>query len=101
MKILRFIGWAFMIIALLLALKDIIQLYETKNKNILSLGQIWFDIDQQLGSATLNNSQAFIQRSISASLWENFIQQILISPAFFSLFLMGLGLVWLCRKRGK
>ena len=82
MKILRFIGWAFMIIALLLALKDIIQLYETKNKNILSLGQIWFDIDQQLGSATLNNSQAFIQRSISASLWENFIQQILISPAF-------------------
>ncbi len=64
------------------------------------LGQRWYQIDQALGSATLNTLQAGIERRISVDLWDNVFAPLLLQPAVLIFLVPGLVLVLLFRRWG-
>lgn len=62
---------------------------------MVMIGELWFRIDQGLGTASLNVSQAVIQRYVSPWLWENVVQGALEFPAWPCFAVFGLVLVWI------
>ena len=101
MKTARFIGWVLLALALVLAGHEALNALEGEGYKLIAMGELWFRIDQACGTATLNVTQAFIQRYVWAWLWEGVIQNILLAPAWLVFGLPGLCLVWISRARGK
>ncbi|PPR09173.1 MAG: hypothetical protein CFH41_02690 [Alphaproteobacteria bacterium MarineAlpha11_Bin1] len=99
MKIGRIIGWIFIVLALILAGYQFLFAPTDEGSSIVVLGELWFRLDQILGTGSLNVTQAFIQRYVSVWLWESAIQNILSSPAGLVLGIPGMGLLWLFRNR--
>ena len=103
MKTGRIIGWVLLALALVLVGHEALNALEGEGYNLIALGELWFRLDQAMGTASLNVSQAFIQRYVWAWLWEGIIQNILSAPAWLVLGLpgMALALTWTCRDRGR
>tara|TARA_B110000459_G_C16211298_1_gene316637 strand:+ start:127 stop:498 length:372 start_codon:yes stop_codon:yes gene_type:complete len=101
MKTGRIIGWVLLAFALVLFGHEALNALEGEGYRLIALGEIWFRLDQAMGTASLNVSQAVIQRYVWAWLWEGIIQTILIAPAWLVFGLPGVALAWLCRHRGR
>ena len=101
MKTGRIIGWVLLALALVLVGHEALNALEGEGYNLIALGELWFHLDQAMGTASLNVSQAFIQRYVWAWLWEGIIQNILSAPAWLVLGLPGMALTWACRDRGR
>ena len=99
MKIARIIGWVFLVLALILTCYQFFLAPMGGGNSMVVFGELWFHLDQVLGSGSLNVTQAFVQRYVSAWLWESVIQNILTSPASLVLGIPGLALLWLFRNR--
>jgi hypothetical protein len=57
----------------------------------IPLGQLWFELDV----ASLNATQAGVQRHVAPWLWEDLLQPLLEQPAWPVLLVLGLVLLWL------
>ena len=101
MKTGRIIGWVLVGLAIVLIGYEALNALEGEGYNMIALGELWFRLDQAIGSASLNISQAVIQRYVWAWLWEGIIQNILSAPAWLVFGLPGLALAWACRDRGR
>ncbi len=100
MKTGRIIGWSLLGLALILIGHEALNALEGEPYRLIALGELWFRIDQALGTASLNISQAVIQRYVWSWLWEGIIQPVLTAPAWVVFGIPGLVLAWLCRDRG-
>ena len=101
MKTGRYIGWALLALALILIGHEALNALEGEGYRLIALGELWFRIDQAMGTGSLNVSQAFVQRYVWAWLWEAVIQNILTAPAWLVFGLPGLILAWACRAQGR
>ena len=101
MKTGRIIGWVLLAFVLVLIGHEALNALEGEGYRLIALGEIWFRLDQAMGTASLNVSQAVIQRYVWAWLWEGIIQTILTAPAWLVFGLPGVALAWLCRHRGR
>lgn len=99
MRTTRTIGWILLALAVILAGHEGLNALEGEPYRLIATGELWFRIDQALGTASLNGTQAAIQRYVSAWLWESVIQPVLIAPAWVVLAIPGVLLVWLGRVR--
>jgi len=93
----RSLGWVFLFAALVLLGWDGVAALSSGAWNVAALGQRWFEIDQALGSASLNILQAGVERRISVSLWDNIFTPLLQFWAWAVFFVPGLILVLACR----
>ena len=96
----RTLGWFLLFCALVFVGWDAVSSLESGTWGFAVLGQRWFEIDQALGSATLNTLQAGIERRISVDLWDNIFAPALLWPAAAVFALPGLVLVLLFRRWG-
>ncbi len=101
MKTGRTIGWALLTLALIMIGHEALNALEGEGYRLIALGELWFRIDQAFGIASLNVSQAFVQRYVWAWLWEGIIQTILTTPTWLVIGIPGIALAWLCRDRGR
>jgi len=99
MKLVRIFWWIILGAGLVLGLNDILNVLQNQHIQSKSAGEIWFLLDQALGSSSLNTTQAIIQRYIWAPLWTNLVQEILLFPACLVLIIMGALGSWIFRKR--
>ena len=99
MKLGRIFGWIVLGSGLVLGLYELLNALEAQQLQSKSAGEIWFLLDQTLGSSSLNTTQAIIQRYIWAPLWTNIEQEILLFPAWLVLIIVGTFSIWLFRKR--
>ncbi len=96
----RLLGWLLLFCALVLLGWDAVAALDSGTWSLAVLGQRWFEIDQALGSATLNTLQAGIERSISVDLWDNVFAPALQWPAVIVFAVPGIVLVLLFRRWG-
>jgi len=96
----RILGWFLLFCALVLLGWDAVSSLSAGDWGFTVLGQRWYQIDQALGSATLNTLQAGIERRISVDLWDNVIAPLLLQPAMLIFLVPGLVLVLLFRRWG-
>ena len=96
----RFIGWLLLFCALVLLGWDGVSSLNNGTWGFAVLGQRWFEIDQALGTASLNILQAGIERSISVDLWDNIFAPVLLWPAVAVFLVPGAVLVLLFRRWG-
>jgi ABC-type Fe3+ transport system permease subunit len=101
MKTGRFIGWILLALALIFIGHEALNALEGEGYRLIALGELWFRLDQAMGTGSLNATQAFIQRYVWAWLWEGVIQNILIAPAWVGFGIPGTFLSWTCRNRGR
>ena len=101
MKTGRVTGRVLLAFALILICHETVNALEGEGYRLIAVGEIWFRLDQAIGTASLNVSQAVIQRYVWAWLWEGIIQNILITPAWLVFGLPGIALIWFCRNRGR
>jgi hypothetical protein len=101
MKTGRIIGWTLLALALILISHEALKSLEGEEYRLIALGELWFRLDQTMGTGSLNVTQAFIQRYVWAWLWEGVIQNILTAPAWAVFGVPGLLLAWFCRNRSK
>ena len=85
MKTGRIIGWILLALALVLIGHEALNALEGEGYRLIALGELWFRLDQAMGTGSLNVSQAVIQRYVWAWLWEGIIQNILAAPAWLVL----------------
>ena len=90
----RIIGWTWLALVLILIGVEAIHAFEGERYRLLTLGELWFRLDQAAGTGSLNMTQAIIQRHISVWLWESVIQNVLIIPAWGVFGITGLILIW-------
>ena len=64
MKTARAFGWILLALALVFAGHEGLNALEGDGYRTIALGEIWFRIDRALGTASLNVTQAFIQRYV-------------------------------------
>ena len=96
MMILRLLGGWFGLAATLAVIYDITRSASSKSGYVVtSLGEHWF----KLHVASLNLTQAFIERYVSPKLWDPFILTTLRAPAWLVLGLIGMSLYLLGRRR--
>jgi len=81
----RWIGYVFAALTVVMLAFDGYRLYDTGLYKPTSLGATWAAID----IASLNLSQAVVQRYVSAWLWDPAIQTILTAPAWLVLAIIG------------
>jgi hypothetical protein len=94
----RILGWVLLFCALVLLGWDAVSSLSAGTWGFAVLGQRWFEIDQALGSATLNTLQAGIERNLSVDLWDNVMAPLLLWPAVAVFALPGLVLALLFRR---
>ena len=95
------IGWIWLALVLILIGVEAIHAFEGERYRLLTLGELWFRLDQAAGAGSLNMTQAIIQRHISVWLWESVIQNVLILPAWGIVGITGLILIWRRRNRDR
>ena len=96
----RLLGWILLFGALVLLGWDAVAALDSGTWRLAALGQRWFEIDQALGSASLNTLQAGIERRISVDLWDNVFTPVLQWPAVIVFAVPGNVLVLLFRRWG-
>ena len=96
---LRLIGWILLAIAAVVAGYEISLAIGDGGYRLVPLGEVWFRLDQMLGTASLNVSQAVIQRYVWAWLWEAVMQPVLGLPAWAVFGAPGLVLLLLAPRR--
>lgn len=82
----RILGYAFVILAVLAAVRDIYRTVLAGEAGQTPLGQLWFTYSAH----TLNVAQAGIQRGIHPAVWDPGMTFFLQLPAWLSLFLFAL-----------
>lgn len=99
MKFLRFIltftGLWICALALLALVLDGVRSIAANTLVVKSLGEVWYMLDV----ASLNLTQAVIQRNVHPLLWDPVLQWILTLPAWLVAGILGLLLLYLGRKR--
>ncbi|MEQ8355715.1 MAG: hypothetical protein RH942_09275 [Kiloniellaceae bacterium] len=96
----RILGWFFLFCALVLLGWDGVSWLSNGDWGFAVLGQRWFEIDQALGTASLNTLQAGIERGVSVDLWDNVFAPLLLWPAMAIFVAPGVLLVLLFRRWG-
>jgi hypothetical protein len=96
----RAFGWLLLFCALVLLGWDAVSSLEAGAWGFAVLGQRWFELDQALGTASLNTLQAGIERNVSVDLWDNIVAPVLLWPAVLVFAVPGLILVLLFRRWG-
>ena len=99
MKTGRLIGRMFLTLSLILIGHEVLNALESGEYRLIALGELWFRLDQAMGTGSLNISQAIIQRYISPWLWGGVFQNVLIAPAWLVFGIPGAALAWACRHR--
>ncbi len=97
--VLRLIGWILLVLAVLAAGFEVSLAVGSDGYRLVPFGEIWFRLDQILGTASLNISQAVVQRYVWAWLWEAVVQTILEFPAWAVFGVPGLVLLWIASSR--
>jgi len=92
----RIIGWILIVLALGVAGWELFAFFADGKYVIHSLGQLWYVIDR----ASLNTTQAAIQRHVLPALWDPVLITILRGPAWVIFALLGLLLLWTCQPGG-
>ena len=90
----RYLGWAFLVLALLAfggALQPWIQ---GEAFSSLALSELWFRLDAE----SFNSFQAGAQRYIHPSIWEYGAMSILLQPAWLVFAVVGSLLAWFLRR---
>lgn len=78
MRILRFFGWIFALVALMALVHDAWAALQGGPLHLSAVGELWFKYD--VGS--LNQAQAGVQRHFSPELWDNWVRPyFLLQPA--------------------
>lgn len=90
---LRVVGVALFLLGLAAAAYDVFHSVRIDRLDSASLGELWF----AMHPGSLNVSQAVVQRYISPTLWDPYIQGLLIAPGW--LVLCGFGIVFLVVAR--
>ncbi|WP_157747469.1 hypothetical protein [Cohaesibacter sp. ES.047] len=93
--IFTFVGLWTCALALLALVLDGVRSIAANEVVMKSLGATWFEID----TASLNLTQAVIQRNVHPFLWDPLMQWVLMMPAWLVAALVGLFFIWLGRKR--
>lgn len=91
----RVIGWILVVMAVAALGHEVILAFETGSYHFIALGEQWFKINP----ASLNISQAAIQRYVAPWLWEPVITTILLWPTWLVLGIPGIFLTWAFRIR--
>lgn len=91
----RLTGYLFLLAAVATLVFEVALAFDGGGYRMVMIGELWFRIDQGLGTASLNLSQAVIQRYVSPWLWEAVIQGAIEFPAWPSFAVLGLILVWI------
>ena len=93
--VLRLFGaWALLVSVISLVI-DVTKTLATDTLVMSRLGEHWF----QLHAASLNASQAGIQRNVHPALWDPVIVALLQTPTWVVFALLGLLLFWIGRRR--
>ncbi len=95
--IIRIIGALFILAALAAAGVEVVQWISSGTYKPVTLGGVWYMIHR----ASLNASQAGIQRYVAPWLWDPIITWILVQPAWAITGPPGAVLLWLGRPRKK
>ena len=93
----RVLGWLVTAVAFMAAGAEILASLEAGAYQGLAIGHLWFKID----AASLNLSQAVIQRRIHPSVWDPVIVTFLGWPAWIVFGVLGPALALLFRKRDR
>lgn len=72
------LGWVFLLIALADLGYELLRVFQTGSYGIVSLGEVWFNLDV----ASLNLTQAVVQRYVSPVLWDPVLVSVLSWPAW-------------------
>lgn len=91
----RIIGALLILAALVAAGIEVAQWISTGAYKPITLGGVWYDVHR----ASLNASQAGIQRYVAPWLWDPVIVWVLVKPAWTTVGLPGLLLLWLGRPK--
>jgi hypothetical protein len=89
------LGWLLLAAGLMLLGGELIASLRAGEWAPQLLGQLWFQWD----SASLNLTQAIIQRYLLPALWDPVIVTLLLWPAWVVFIVPGLLLLLLCRRR--
>ena len=95
--VLRVIGALFILAALVAAGMELVQWFSSGTYKPMTLGGLWYMFHR----ASLNASQAVIQRYIAPWLWDPTITWVLIQPVWATAGLPGAVLVWLGWRKKK
>jgi hypothetical protein len=93
----RLLGWLVILGGLIVLGRDLLAWRDGGEFQPIVLGQLWFD----LHPASLELLQPAIQRHIHPALWDWVVQPVLLSYAFPTLLILGLVLLFLCRRRAE
>ena len=93
--IVRTIGFWLMASAVVLAVHDGARSIAEGRLETTSIGDLWFAVD----SASLNISQAAVERYVHPILWDPVILSVLLAPGVIVIALLGLFLTVLGRRR--
>ena len=99
MKFGRYIGWILLVLGLILGFYELLGALQGEDYRAIAVGELWFLLDQAVETNSLNITQAFVQRYVSAWLWEIVIQNFLLAPAWLFLGILGMFLSWIFRGR--
>ncbi|HEX6979719.1 MAG TPA: hypothetical protein VF342_10515 [Alphaproteobacteria bacterium] len=91
----RWLGWAFLALALAMAAYDVWVFLDTGAIAPLELGRVWYAIHP----GSLNLVQAVIERYVHPFLWDPVIFTLLLQPAAVVFGVIGLVLVLVFRRR--
>ena len=91
----RFLGGWSLLVAVLALVIDVTRTRAADSLVMTRLGDHWF----QLHSASLDASQAGIQRYVHPALWDPAILAVLQTPTWLIFTLLGLTLFWIGRRR--
>ncbi|MEW5420833.1 hypothetical protein [Amorphus sp. 3PC139-8] len=89
----RIVGTVLFLLGLAAAGYDIYMSVQIDKPASTSLGELWFSLDK----GSLNLAQAVVQRYLSPTLWDPYIQMLLLAPGW--LVLGGFGIVFLVLAR--
>ncbi|MFT6656995.1 hypothetical protein [Maritalea sp.] len=95
----RLIGSIFLALMLIIIIMDGAKVLSSNELVFTPLGQIWFQIDQAMGTLTLNTLQAIVQRYVHPIVWDPFIVTILGAPAWLFCAIIGILFLYLGRTR--
>jgi len=93
----RLVGWLVLILAIVAEGADLFGLWDTGVYRMHALGEMWHWID----TTSLQLAEAGVSRHISPWLWNSVILEVLQWPAALTLGVVGIGLLWLFRRRDR
>lgn len=77
MRIVRFFGWIFALLALASLIHDGWALSQGRPLRFSAIGELWFTY----AGGSLNFTQAIVQRYLAPEIWDDFVRPVLLWPA--------------------